>query len=108
MRLGFQKGPRETEQEADGYRMRAGAELNEARRYGTKNRMLEERYLRLARRDFERARQLYEPIQGFSNVSVALRQVDDDDEARQQLEDSLAQKVAKRQRKPSWRSSRWQ
>ena len=82
-RLGFEPGPREMEEEADGYRFRATAELNQARKSGPDNRAAEERYLRLAQRDFDRARQLYEPIEGFSNVSVALRQVDDDDRARQ-------------------------
>ncbi len=32
-RLGFRPGPREIEQEADGYRFRAVAELGEARKY---------------------------------------------------------------------------
>jgi serine/threonine protein kinase len=109
-RLGFQPGPREMEQEADGYRFRANAELSEARRYREKSRTMEERYLRLAQRDYDRARQLYEPILGFSNVSVALRQVDDDDSARQQLDDILKKpvKVAKRQRRPVYRRRRWQ
>jgi hypothetical protein len=48
--------------------------------------------LRLAQRDFDRARQLYEPIEGFSNVSLALRQVDDDDRARQDLAEALRKK----------------
>jgi hypothetical protein len=91
-RLGFEPGPREGEEEADGYRFRATAELDQARQYGTKNRAAEERYLRLAERDFDRARQLYEPIEGFSNVSVALRQVDDDDRARQGLAEALDKK----------------
>jgi serine/threonine protein kinase len=90
-RLGYQLGPREMEEEADGYRIRASQELSEARNYRKSSRELEERYLRLARRDFDRARQLYEPIAGFSNVSVALRQVDDDDRARQQMDDYLKQ-----------------
>jgi serine/threonine protein kinase len=96
-RLGFEPGPREMEEEADGYRFRATAELNQARKSGADNRAAtnrenEARYLRLAERDFDRARQLYEPIEGFSNVSVALRQVDDDDRARQGLVDALAKK----------------
>jgi hypothetical protein len=91
-RLGFEPGPREIEEEADGYRLRATAELNQARSTGPNNRAAEERYLRLAQRDFDRARQLYEPIEGFSNVSVALRQVDDDDRARQGLADALNKK----------------
>ena len=90
-RLGFEPGPRETEEEADGYRFRATAELNAAKK-NADNRTLEARYLRLAQRDFDRARQLYEPIEGFSNVSVALRQVDDDDRARQDMADALNKK----------------
>ena len=99
-RLGFQPGPREMEEEADGYRFRATAELNQARSAGPEKPAAEERYLRLAQRDFDRARQLYEPIEGFSNVSVALRQVDDDDRARQSMADALAKKP-----KPKSRSS---
>jgi serine/threonine protein kinase len=90
--LGFEPGPREMEEEADGYRFRATAELNQARKSGADNRAAEARYLRLAERDFNRARQLYEPIEGFSNVSVALRQVDDDDRARQDMADALVKK----------------
>jgi len=107
--LGFQPGPRELEEEADGYRLRAGAELAEARRAHGASRPTEERYLRLAQRDFERARQLYEPILGFSNVSLALRQVDDDDRARQELNDQLNKPApVKRSRKVTRRATRWQ
>jgi serine/threonine protein kinase len=109
-RLGFEPGPREAEEEADGYRFRATAELDQARQYGPKNRAAEERYLRLAQRDFDRARTLYEPIEGFSNVSVALGQVDDDDRARQGLADGLNKKPkpARRPRRNARRAARWQ
>jgi len=110
-RLGFQLGPREMEQEADGYRFRAGVELIEAQRYREKSKTLEARYLRQAQRDYDRARQLYEPILGYSNVSIALREVDDDDHTRQQLDDTLKKpvKAAKRSRRTSARRySRWQ
>jgi len=109
-RLGFAPGPREAEEEADGYRFRATAELDEARRYGPKNRAAEERCLRLAQRDFDRARQLYEPIEGFSNVSIALRQVDDDDRARQAMAEALNKKPkpAKRPRRNIRRVAHWQ
>jgi eukaryotic-like serine/threonine-protein kinase len=110
-RLGFQPGPREMEQEADGYRFRASSELLAARVFRGKSRETEQRYLRLAQRDYDRARQLYEPIVGYSNVSLALREVDDDDHARQQLDDTLKKpvKVAKRQRRsPARRYGRWQ
>jgi serine/threonine protein kinase len=112
-RLGFEPGPREMEEEADGYRFRATAELNAARKNGPENRAAEERYLRLAQRDFDRARQLYEPIEGFSNVSVALRQVDDDDHARQDMAEALNKKSKPKSRstqRPRYASRRahWQ
>lgn len=106
-RLGFQPGPREMEEQADGYRFRAIAELAEARKYGPASRATAERWLRLAQRDFDRARQLYEPLLGFSNVSVELRQVDDDDRARQEFDESL-NKPAKHQRRSNGRVNRWQ
>ncbi len=110
-RLGFALGPREAEEEADGYRFRATAELNQARKDEI-SKTEEERYLRLAQRDFDRARQLYEPIEGFSNVSVALRQVDDDDRARQGLAEALSKttkpKSKSTQRARRTRRSHWQ
>jgi eukaryotic-like serine/threonine-protein kinase len=107
-RLGFEPGPRETEEEADGYRFRATAELNQARKDEI-SKTAEERYLRLAQRDFDRARQLYEPIEGFSNVSVALREVDDDDRARQDMADALNKKT-KPVKRPRYatRRTHWQ
>ena len=59
--------------------------------------------MRLAQRDFDRARQLYEPIEGFSNVSVALRQVDDDDRARQVMADAMANAMSEKNRSRSKR-----
>jgi hypothetical protein len=97
-RLGFELGPREMEEEADSYRFRATTELNQARKDEI-SKTEEERYLRLAQRDFDRARELYEPIEGFSNVSVALRQVDDDDRVRASLADALV-KARKPKAKP--------
>jgi len=107
--LGFKPGPRELEQQADGYRFRATTELAEARKAHGSSSANEERYLRLAQRDFERARELYEPIIGFSNVSLELRQVDDDDRARQELNDALKKPPpVKHPRKPVRRTARWQ
>ena len=106
--LGFQPGPREIEEEADGYRLRAISELGDARKAHTTSRSAEERYLRLAQRDFQRARELYEPILGFSNVSLELRQVDDNDRARQELNDALQKPPPKRPRKLIRRGTRWQ
>ncbi len=106
-RLGFRLGPREIEQEADGYRFRAAAELSEARKRRGTSRTSEQRYLRMAQRDFERARELYEPLAGYSNVTVALRQVDDDDRAREQLNEAL-NKPARPSRRATRRATRWQ
>jgi serine/threonine protein kinase/tetratricopeptide (TPR) repeat protein len=105
-RLGFRLGPREMEEEADGYRFRAARELSDAQKYRQKSRLTSERYLERAQRDFDRARQLYEPILGFSNVSVSLRQVDDDGQAGQQLAE-LLKKPPKHARKSYRRASRW-
>jgi serine/threonine protein kinase len=113
-RLGFEPGPREIEEEADGYRFRATAELNGARNSDKNrtpgNRAVEERYLRLAQRDFERARALYEPIEGFSNVAMALRQVDDDDRARQEMAEGLNKKPKTAAKRPRYatRRTHWQ
>ncbi len=97
-RLGYLLGPREMEEEADGYRFRAEQELTEARPAQSVSKDQEERYLQLAQRDFDRARQLYEPIVGFSKVDIALRQVDSDDLARQRFEDVLKKPVPVKRR----------
>ena len=106
-RLGFKPGPREMEQEADGYRFRAYQELADARKAHNTSRDEETRDLQLAQRDFDRARRLYEPIIGFSKVDVALREVDQDDRARQQLEEFLKEPLPVK-RKIALRSRRWQ
>ncbi len=87
--LGYTLGPREREQEADGYLGRAEAELNLARRAPPDARPDAARWLRLARGDMDRAQNLYEPIAGFSHVEVSLEQVyrDQDDQAK--LEQAL-------------------
>lgn len=107
-RLGFLPGPREIEEQADGYRFRATDELSEARKYRLTSPASAERYLRLAQRDFDRARRLYEPILGFSNASLALREVEDNDQAREELAGNLNKPPPKRGRKLSGRISRWQ
>lgn len=106
-RLGFSAGPREIEQQADAYRMRAAEELEKARESRSRSRAESTRYLRLAQRDYDRARKLYEPIAGFSNVSFALRQVDDDERSGQRLEVQLKDVVRNRKRTASVRTRRW-
>jgi hypothetical protein len=106
-RLGFTSGPREAEQQADGYRLRAMGELEQARA-NRQSRTVATRYLRLAERDFGRARELYEQIAGFSNASAGLRQVDDDDRSRQELDAALKQAARRQHRPVAWRARRWQ
>jgi serine/threonine protein kinase len=71
--LGYRLGPREMEQQGDGYLYRAESELARASAGGaTQDR---ERWLQAARSDTEHARQLYEPLSGFSNVDADLERV---------------------------------
>lgn len=71
--LGYRLGPRETEQQADGYLYRAESELANA----AAATIIPERarWLQSARGDIGRARQLYEPLSGFSNVDAGLERV---------------------------------
>jgi hypothetical protein len=80
--FGYKLGPREMEEEADGYLFRAEAELTKAR-HSTNDRP---KWLTMARDDMDRARELYVPIAGFANVSSALEQLDEDQQTQVQLE----------------------
>lgn len=74
---GYKPGPKEAEEEADGYLYRAETELTKAKKLpgASPDRT---KWLNLARDDMDRARKLYEPIAGFSNVSTALDQLQQD------------------------------
>ena|SRR5260370_47966 len=78
-RLDFRLGPREFEQQADAYLYRAEQEFQQWRNASRATRSVQAHYWTLAQRDFERARQLYEPITGFSNVSRNLDQIERDE-----------------------------
>ena len=71
--LGYRLGPREVEQQADGYLFRAHEEMMRARQSPPSEREEMEKWVQLARADIERARNLYEPIAGFSNVNSNLQ-----------------------------------
>jgi serine/threonine protein kinase len=71
--LGYRLGPREAEQQADGYLFRAQEEMMRARQYPAAERDEIEKWLQLAHEDIERARSAYEPITGFSNVNSNLQ-----------------------------------
>ncbi len=98
-RLGFHPGPREMEQEADGYLYRAEQELKAAKNARTDR----ARYLSLAQHDLDRARNLYEPIDGFSKVSQNLQQLSRDEGQQQQLQ-AMAAAVRP---KPRYRNARY-
>ncbi len=69
-RLGYHLGPRESQEEADGYLYRTVWDLLRAQHAVPES--AKTKWLLLAKSDSERARQLYEPLAGFSNVSLSL------------------------------------
>ncbi len=102
-RLGFKLGPREIEQQADGYLARAENELRQAERISKTSPADEARYLALARGDFARASSLYEPIDGFSNVSVHLMSLNLDRSREEELQAAYQAAHDKRSRARRWR-----
>lgn len=89
-RRGFRRGPRESEQQADAYVARAEYEIRQAQRAVNLSASEESRWLRQAANDLDRARNLYEPIAGFSNVEAGLDRLYRNRESVQQLTDALA------------------
>src|SRR5579871_95109 len=73
-RLGFKAGPRETEEEADGYLYRAEQELAQAEKAGAAS-IDSAKYASRAQSDLQRALNLYEPIEGFSNVASSVERL---------------------------------
>jgi len=74
--LGYKLGPRENEQEGDGYLYRAEWDLARAKQTNAGEQR--GKWLQIARSDMDRARSLYEPLVGFSNVSTNLDQLQQD------------------------------
>ena len=73
-RLGFKTGPREAEEQADGYLFRAEQELERAEKAKPASAEAA-KYAARAQSEFQRAANLYEPIEGFSNVSANLERL---------------------------------
>ena len=71
-RLGYKPGPREREQEADAYRFRAERGLRQLPGVPSSDK---QKYGNAIARDLDRARNLYEPIAEFSNVTRSLDQL---------------------------------
>jgi serine/threonine protein kinase len=74
-RLGFQGGPRESAEQADGYRYRSEWEIDRARRAISKDPDEAAKLLQMSRADSDTARKLYEPLVGFANVGASLEQL---------------------------------
>jgi hypothetical protein len=94
--LGYKLGPRENEEQGDGYLYRAEWALAHAKQTNAK----EERakWLKAARSDMDRARSIYEPIVGFSNVSTNLDQLQQDGLEQARLETENGGSVTVRSR----------
>ena len=107
--LGYKLGPREHEEEADGYLYRAEWALSHAKRFPATAKQDRAKWLQLARGDMDRARTLYEPIVGFSNVSTNLDQLHQDSLEQVKLETESAGPVSTRSRFLQFLSSfrRW-
>ena len=90
------------EQEADAYLGRARTELAQAE-HARRSPADAARLLAVARRDFERANNLYEPIAGFSNVSLNLESLNKDRTREEQLQQAYEAALQKRSRTRRWR-----
>ena len=105
-RLGYKLGPRESEQQAAAFLYRAGQELKAGQQ--AKSRLEKRRLLVLAQRDLARARGLYEPIAGFSNVSDGLVQLEANEAiAKKLIADIERTHVAAARKRYDPRTRRW-
>ena len=102
--LGYKLGPREFEQQADGYLFRAEQAYRKFQQ--AKTPADERRYATLMQRDFERARSLYEPIAGFSNVSRNLERLETDQNSAERLREDRERARQEAARRKS-RYRRW-
>jgi serine/threonine protein kinase len=109
-RLGYKSGPREAEQQADGYLFRAEWALSRARLTPLSTPAERQRWLQLANDDFDRAVRLYEPIAGFSGVDANLRHLEQDraEGAKLRLQPARATGSRLRFVKHYYFSRRWQ
>ncbi len=96
--LGYRLGPREAEEKADGYLFRAEWALSRARRISSTASDERSKWLEMAHDDAERARRLYQPIIGFSNVSASLEQLDQNRAGQAELRAASAPKTPLRPR----------
>jgi hypothetical protein len=93
-RLGYRLGPREATQQADGYLYRSEWELAQARRTVSANPEEAAKWIDMSKTDADRARGLYEPLVGYSNVSANLEQIYQNRAEQERLENGVAQASA--------------
>jgi len=97
-RLGYSLGPREFEQEADGYLLRAEQSLGRFQKASLASDR--RKYRAQLDRDLNRARNLYEPIAGYSDVNDHLERLEQDAASLEQIDERERARViaAKRTR----------
>jgi hypothetical protein len=103
-KLGFQSGPREWEQEGDGYLARVESTFGEFRTAAAANH--QRRLYGFLQRDAIRARQRYEPIAGFGHVNRSLARLETIESAAAALDAQRARHVPKPRRYSRTRSWR--
>ncbi len=104
-RLAYRPGPRELAQQADGFEYRAEQQLKAAQ--SVKAADQRRHLILLAQRDLQRARILYEPLAGYSNVNARMDRLELAEAGAQKLAEPPPQaKQVGRYKKPLARSSR--
>lgn len=105
--FGYRLGPREQEEEGDGFLYRAEAELNKAKRLPVSDAPDRTKWLDMARDDMDRAHDLYEPIAGFSTVNNSLEELQEDRSEQVRLETASIHLASpakpQSKRRPWWR-----
>lgn len=99
-RAGFHPGPRESEMRADGYLYRAESEIRRAQKAARTSKADEQRWLRQAEADLQRARAIYEPLSGYSNVDASLERLNRVSTSAAQLQEALQRASHKPRRAP--------
>ena len=102
-RMGFKLGPREMEQQADGYLARAQSELLQAERVSSASPARKRATCRWRTGTWRGPPTLYEPIDGFSNVNSNLQRLYVDRSKEEQLQ--AGYELAARQRRRRWRET---
>ncbi len=105
-RLGYKLGPRESQQQAEAYYYRAMQEWKSVQASKAKDER--RRLWTLAQRDFQRAKDLLEPIEGFSTVGAKLARVEKDEAAAKKwIADSERPRIAVAKKRYDPRTHRW-